>query len=89
MPETYTLTHTTLGDLPCLFLGREGLRKSAPSIIVLHGLGSYKERLLSTLYHFAQLGCQAIAFDLRQHGAWLGAERRDSLLQVNYLPTIT
>jgi len=74
MPETWTLTSETIaGDIPCLIAARTGLPADAPLALVLHGLGSRKEKMLTALYEFASLGCRAVALDVRLHG-----ERRDA-----------
>lgn len=84
MVERYTLSHEWLaGDLPSLIVMPEGLSGDVPLVVVMHGLGSHKEKLLSVLYEFAQIGCRAVAFDARLHGerpdaamreAWMGAD---------------
>jgi pimeloyl-ACP methyl ester carboxylesterase len=71
-------------DLPCLVIGREDLPKDAPLVVALHGLGSSKEKMLGGLYEFAQIGCRAVALDLRLHGERPEAATREEQLQADY-----
>ena len=88
MANRYTLSEERLaGDIPTLAIAHEALPEDAPLVIALHGLGSHKEKMLGGLYEFAQLGCRAVALDLRLHGARLDAERRDERLQADYFTT--
>jgi len=88
MVERYALSHEWLaGDLPSLVVGREGLGTDAPLLIALHGLGSRKEKMLPALYEFAQVGCRAVALDIRLHGERPDAEAREARLGTDYFGT--
>lgn len=86
--ENYTLSPALLaGDLPTLTLARAGLAEDAPLVIVLHPLGSRKEKMLAGLYGFAGLGCRAVALDAPWHGERPGAGEREARLQSDFLET--
>ena len=88
MAENYTLSHEWLaGDLPSLSVAREGLGANAPWVIVLHPLGSRKEKMLPGLYAFAQIGCRAVALDARWHGERPGADEREARQQADFFGT--
>jgi len=88
MAVTYTLSReNAAGDLPSLIAARTDLSIEAPVVVVLHGLGSRKEKMLTALYEFASLGCRAVAMDLRFHGERPDAWERDARLQANYFGT--
>ena len=88
MAERYTLSHEWLaGDLPVLTVNREELLPDAPLVLVLHGLGGSKERMLFALYEFARTGCRAVALDIRMHGERPDAETREARLGADYFGT--
>ena len=88
MAERYALSQEWLaGDLPGLVVGREGLSADAPLVLMLHGLGSRKEKMLPGLYEFARIGCRAVAFDARMHGERPDAEAREVRLGEEYFGT--
>lgn len=88
MAERYTLSQEWLvGDLPGLVVDLEGLAPDAPLVIVLHGLGGSKEKMLPGLYEFARSGCRAVAFDVRLHGERSDAPARETLLGADYFGT--
>lgn len=88
MAERYMLSHEWLaGNLPGLVVGREGLRTDAPLVLVLHGLGSRKEKMLPALYEFARTGCRAVALDVQLHGERPDAEAREARLGTDYFGT--
>lgn len=88
MAERYTLLHEwPAADLPGLVVNREELPSDAPLVIVLHGLGSRKEKMLPALYEFAQTGCRAVALDARMHGERPDAQAREARLEADYLGT--
>ena len=88
MAERYTLSHEVLaGDLPVMVVSQEGLPADAPLVVMLHGLGGHKERMLPGLYEFARAGCRAVALDLRLHGERAGAAMREARLGADYFGT--
>ena len=88
MPNTYTLTHEYLGgDLPALSVAPAGVASNGPLVIVLHPLGSRKEKMLAGLYALASVGCRAVAFDLPLHGERPGADTRETRLQADFFGT--
>ncbi len=88
MPNTYTLTHEYLAeDLPVLSVARVDPATNAPLIIVLHPLGSRKEKMLAGLYALASAGCRAVAFDMPLHGERPGADMRETRLQADFFGT--
>ena len=55
MPDNYTLTHEWLaGDLPVLTAAHADTPTDAPLVLVLHPLGSRKEKMLPGLYALAR-----------------------------------
>jgi pimeloyl-ACP methyl ester carboxylesterase len=85
MNTRYTLSEERLAeDVPCLVIAREDLPDNAPLVVALHGLGSSKEKMLGGLYEFAQIGCRAVALDLRLHGERPDAASREMRLQSDY-----
>ena len=88
MAERYELSHERLpGDLPTLTICREELDADAPLVVVLHGLGGSKEKVLPGLYEFARTGCRAVALDIRLHGERADAEAREARLGADYFGT--
>ncbi len=88
MAEQYALSHEWLaGDLPALVVNREGVGADAPLVLVLHGLGSRKEKMLTALYEFARTGCRAVALDVRLHGERPDTEAREARLGADYFGT--
>ena len=82
----YTLSAETLaGDLPALLVSpAEAAAADLPLVIVLHPLGSRKEKMLPGLLLFARAGFQAVAIDAEWHGERPGAEERDRRLQADF-----
>ena len=72
-------------DIPCLSVAPANLSSSAPLVLMLHGLGGRKEKMLPALYAFAQLGFHAVAPDARLHGERPDAGEREARLQASSL----
>ena len=88
MPERYTLSHEwPAEDLPMLTVSRDNLPLDAPLVIVLHGLGGSKEKMLPALYEFARAGNRAVALDSRLHGERPDAGAREARLGSDYFGT--
>ena len=88
MAERYVLSHEWLaGDLPTLTVSREDSPAEAFLVVVLHGLGGSKERMLTALYEFARAGCRAVALDVRLHGERPDAGTREARLGADYFGT--
>lgn len=85
---SFRLTSERLGDIPFLAIAPDNPPETLPTVLVLHGLGSHKERILPTLYAFASHGFRAVAPDARLHGGRDGAEGRDAQLHADYLTTM-
>lgn len=90
----YSLTHETLAGVPCLCVAPDGPTGGGPAdglplVVVVHGLGSRKERMLPGLYEMARRGLRAVAPDVRLHGERPGAESRDARLQADYFAAAT
>jgi len=64
-------------DLDYLELFPDGDASALPTVLVLHGNGSNKERHLQVLYRYARRGFRAVAMDLRRHGSRSNSETRD------------
>src|SRR6185312_12674499 len=58
----------TFERVPVLAVVPTGMKDKLPVIIVLHGTGGSKERMIGWLNEFAKLGLEAIAIDARYHG---------------------
>ncbi len=87
MPE-YTLSHEWLAeDLPSLTVTRADAPADAPVVVVLHPLGSRKEKMLPGLLAFARAGCRAVAIDARLHGERPDAGEREARLQADFFGT--
>ena len=84
MPENYSLSAETLaGNVPALLVAPiEAV--GAPLVIVLHPLGSRKEKMLPGLLAFARAGFRAVALDAEWHGERPGTSDRDSRLQSDF-----
>ena len=88
MPVTYTLSEEWLADdLPSLTISRADTAADAPLVVVLHPLGSRKEKMLPGLLALARAGCRAVAIDARLHGERLGAADREARLQADFFGT--
>ena len=88
MTENYTLTWEELPEgLQVLAVARAGLATDAPLVLVLHPLGSRKEKMLPGLYAFARAGFRAVAPDLPLHGDRIGADAREIEMQANFFGT--
>ncbi len=88
MPVTYTLSEKWLADdLPSLTISRADTAADAPLVVVLHPLGSRKEKMLPGLLALARAGCRAVAIDARLHGERLGAADREARLQADFFGT--
>ena len=84
----FVLTHEQLaGDLPALTVARAGAPSNAPLVLVLHPLGSRKEKMLPGQYALAQVGFRAVSLDTRLHGERPGADERDARLQADFFGT--
>ena len=90
MAQTYSLTSELIdGSLPCLTVAPVGLDSSAPLVLLLHGLGGHKEKMLPGLYEFARRGYRAVAPDARLHGGWPDAGEREARLHGDSLNTLS
>lgn len=85
---SFRLTSERVGDIPFLTLAPDHSSQAFPTVLVLHGLGSHKEKILPTLYAFASQGFRAVAPDARMHGGRPGADERDARLNTDYLATM-
>ena len=84
MPE-YTLSAETLaGDVPALLVAPDGSAADLPLAVVLHPLGSRKEKMLPGLLAFARAGFQAVAIDAEWHGERPGTAEREARLQADF-----
>ena len=84
MPENYSLSAAMLdGDVPAIRVVPIGI-VNAPLVIVLHPLGSRKEKMLPGLLAFARAGFQTVAIDAEWHGERPGAADRDQRLQADF-----
>jgi len=64
-------------DLDYLEMAADSDSSGLPTVLILHGNGSNKERHLQVLYRYARSGFRAIAIDLRRHGNRLDASTRE------------
>lgn len=81
----YTLSAETLAeDIPALRVAPADAAADAPLVVVLHPLGSRKEKMLPGLLAFARAGFQAVAIDGAGHGERDGAEERETRLQADF-----
>ena len=88
MPDNYALFHERLADdLPALTITRADVPPDAPLVLVLHPLGSRKEKMLPGLYAFARAGFRAVSVDTRLHGERPGADSREARLQADFFGT--
>ena len=88
MPDNYILSEEWLAnDLPTLTVTRADFAADAPLVVVLHPLGSRKEKMLPGLLAFARAGCRAVAIDARLHGERPDAGERDARLQTDFFGT--
>lgn len=85
---SFRLTTDCVGDIPFLTLAPEDASLTLPTVLVLHGLGSSKEKALPTLYAFAEQGFRAVAPDARLHGGRPGADAREARMNADYLATM-
>lgn len=84
MPE-YTLSAETLaGNIPALRVAPAEHGADAPLVVVLHPLGSRKEKMLPGLLAFARAGFQAVALDAEWHGERPGGAEREARLQADF-----
>ncbi len=87
MPE-YILSEERLADdLPSLAVARADAPADAPLVVVLHPLGSRKEKTLPGLLAFARAGFRAVSIDTRLHGERPNAEERETRLQADFFGT--
>ena len=88
MPEHYTLSHEWLAeDLPTLSVASAGSDADSPLVLVLHPMGSRKEKMLAGLYAFARRGFRAVAVDAPLHGERPHADERETRLQADFFGT--
>ncbi len=88
MPDNYTLSEEWLAeDLPTLTVTRAGTAADAPVVVVLHPLGSRKEKMLPGLLAFAHAGFRAASIDTRLHGERPDAGEREARLQADFFGT--
>lgn len=84
MPD-YTLSAETLaGDVPALLVAPIKVTAEAPLVVVLHPMGSRKEKMLPGLLAFARAGFRAVAIDTAGHGEREGAGEREARLQADF-----
>ena len=82
--SNYTLsTETLAGDIPALLVAPAGAAER-PLVVVLHPMGSRKEKMLPGLLAFACAGFQAVAIDGVGHGERDGAAEREARLQADF-----
>ena len=84
MREHYTLTHEWLAGVPALTVAPDGSAADAPVVVVLHPLGSRKEKMLGGLYAFAGRGFRAVSIDSQWHGERPRADEREARLQADF-----
>ena len=84
----YILSIDHAGKLPYLQLSRPMRLLRAPLVLVLHGLGSYKEKVLPTVLAFAQQGYRVVAPDARLHGERPQAHEREQRMTAAYIQTM-
>ncbi len=83
--SNYTLsTETLAGDIPALLVAPADAAAEKPLVVVLHPMGSRKEKMLPGLLAFARAGFQAVAIDGVGHGEQDGAEEREARLQADF-----
>ncbi len=88
MSENYTLSYELLADdLPALTVDRADAPADAPLVVVLHPLGSRKEKMLPGLLALARAGFRAVSVDTRLHGERPHAEEREARLQADFFGT--
>lgn len=87
MPQ-YTLNADKIDGIPYLLLAAADLSTEAPLVLVLHGLGGFKENILPTVYAFAQQGFRVAALDARQHGERADAAGREDRMAAAYIATL-
>lgn len=81
----YTLSAEMLaGDIPVLLVAPADAAADTPLVVVLHPLGSRKEKMLPGLLAFARAGFQAVAMDGTGHGEREGADEREARLQADF-----
>lgn len=81
----YTLSTEPLAeDIPALLVAPAKSDADMPLVIVLHPLGSRKEKMLPGLLAFARAGFKAVAIDAEWHGEREGAEERETRLQADF-----
>ena len=71
------------GDIPALLVAPADAA-DMPLIVVLHPMGSRKEKMLPGLLAFAHAGFQAVAIDGVGHGERDGAGEREAHLQADF-----
>ena len=86
--DTYALSRRQRGDLTWLEMAPPDATRETPTLIVLHGLGSAKERMLHILYACARQGVRALAPDLVWHGEREGAALRDARMTEDYFGSL-
>lgn len=87
MPH-YTLIADQSQGLPYFLLSSSDSSPDTPLVLILHGLGSQKEKILPILYAFAQAGFRVAALDARLHGERTDAEEREARLTGSYFETM-
>jgi pimeloyl-ACP methyl ester carboxylesterase len=88
MTTDYLLEESHVRGVPVLSIAVKGAERGFP-VIVLHGLGSRKERVLRSAFEFARAGFHTVAFDLRSHGGRPDADQRERALSESYSETIS
>ena len=84
----FCLTADRVGEVPYLLLTPADAAAETPLALILHGLGSRKEKMLPTMLAFAQQGFRVAAPDARLHGERKAARERDQRLADAYIPTM-
>lgn len=72
------------GDIPALRVVPADAAADTPLVVVLHPLGSRKEKMLPGLLAFARAGFQAVALDAEWHGERPEADERETRLQADF-----
>lgn len=86
--SSFELIADNVGEIPCLFLSPRKPASESDFVLVLHGLGSQKEKMLPIMYALAMSGFRAVAIDARQHGERSDSSERDSRLAGSYVQTM-
>lgn len=84
----FELIADNVSEIPYLCLSPSKPTPDGNFVLVLHGLGSQKEKMLPIMYALAVQGFRAVAIDARQHGERADAAQRDERLAADYIQTM-